>query len=137
MEKRNDGGQSSFAKRSYRMIDSQKFASEWVDAWNAHDLDAVLSHYREDFQMSSPFIKQVAGDASGKLVGKEQVRKYWKTALRRMPELRFEHIATMEGVNSIAIHYKGPGGRLCAEVFEFDAAGLVQRAAAHYSSGPT
>jgi ketosteroid isomerase-like protein len=32
------------------------FAHEWVAAWNAHDLERVLSHYTEDFEMSSPFI---------------------------------------------------------------------------------
>ncbi len=25
------------------------FAESWIDAWNRRDLDAVLSHYAEDF----------------------------------------------------------------------------------------
>jgi hypothetical protein len=32
------------------------FARERVEAWNAHDLDRVLSHYKDEFEMSSPFI---------------------------------------------------------------------------------
>ena len=32
------------------------FAKEWVDSWNAHDLERVLSHYADDFEMSSSFI---------------------------------------------------------------------------------
>lgn len=116
------------------MIDPDKFAQEWVNAWNSRDLDAVLAHYRDDFEMSSPFIVQIAGVASGVLRGKEAVRAYWSAALSRMPELHFDPIATMAGVDSAVIHYRGPGGRLCAEVFAFDADGLVCKAAAHYST---
>lgn len=41
------------------MIDSawsQEFAREWIAAWNAHDLERILSHYTDDFEMSSPLI---------------------------------------------------------------------------------
>jgi hypothetical protein len=116
------------------MIDTDRFAQEWVAAWNARDLDAVLAHYREDFEMSSPFIAQIAGVASGVLKGKPAIRAYWSAALARMPALHFDLIATMAGVNSAVIHYRGPGGRLCAEVFAFDPDGLVHRAAAHYTA---
>ena len=37
---------------------AERFAAEWVEAWNAHDLERVLSHYAEDFEMSSPYIVQ-------------------------------------------------------------------------------
>ena len=49
---------------------AQKFAREWVEAWNAHDLERVLSHYTHDFEMSSPFIAEFAGELSGTLKGK-------------------------------------------------------------------
>lgn len=35
---------------------AERFAKDWVDAWNRHDLEAVLSHYADDFEMSSPYI---------------------------------------------------------------------------------
>src|ERR1700723_3107179 len=28
--------------------------AEWIAAWNAHDLPRILSHYADDFEMSSP-----------------------------------------------------------------------------------
>lgn len=28
---------------------AQQFSREWIDAWNAHDLDRVLSHYADAF----------------------------------------------------------------------------------------
>jgi hypothetical protein len=118
------------------MIDTGKFTREWIDAWNTQDLDAVLAHYTDDFEMSSPFISTIAGVPDGTLVGKQAVRRYWAAALERMPGLRFDHIATLDGVDSVVIHYRGPGGRLCAEVFMLDAQGKVRKAMAHYGAAP-
>src|SRR5438876_10821997 len=56
------------------MIDrewAEAFAREWVDAWNAHDLERILSHYTDDFEMASPLIVERMGVASGRLKGKE------------------------------------------------------------------
>jgi len=32
-------------------------AKEWIEAWKSHGLDRVLSHYADDFEMSSPVIE--------------------------------------------------------------------------------
>ena len=108
------------------------FAVEWIAAWNAHDLPRVLSHYTEDFEMSSPKIVKIAGVASGRLVGKNAVAAYWATALARVPDLHFELLAVMYGVDSVVLHYRGVGGQLVAEVFYFNSGGLVFRACANY-----
>ena len=107
------------------------FAADWIDAWNTHDLDRVLSHYTDDFEMSSPVIIKVAGEPSGTLQGKEAVGSYWAKALQLIPDLHFELITTLVGVNSITLYYKGARG-LSAEVFHFNQNGKVTRAYAHY-----
>lgn len=112
---------------------ADRFAQEWIAAWNAHDVDRVLTHYTDDFEMSSPVIIQVAGEASGRLKGKQAVGDYWRKALGLLPDLHFELIVVLTGVNSITIHYNGARGRLSAEVFHFNAQGLVQAAFAHYA----
>jgi ketosteroid isomerase-like protein len=108
------------------------FAREWVDAWNSHDLERVLAHYRDDFEMSSPYIPRIAGEPSGTLKGKAIVRAYWAKALQRVPDLRFELIETLRGVDSVVISYRGTSGT-AAEVFFFDAHGKVAKAFAHYA----
>jgi len=30
------------------------FAEHWVQAWNSHDLDAIVSHYEDDVVLVSP-----------------------------------------------------------------------------------
>ncbi|MFN4352761.1 MAG: nuclear transport factor 2 family protein [Hylemonella sp.] len=52
---------------------AESFSKEWIESWNSHDLDRILSHYSEDFTLSSPYIAQIAGVSSGSLTGKEAV----------------------------------------------------------------
>ena len=111
---------------------AEHFAADWIAAWNAHDLDRVLSHYTDDFEMSSPIITKVANEPSGTLRGKAAVGAYWAKALQMLPDLHFELITTLLGVNSITLYYMGARG-LAAEVFYFDTNGKVHRAAAHYA----
>ncbi len=110
---------------------AERFARHWIAAWNAHDIDDILSHYSEDFEMSSPYIAQIAQQPSGKLVGKRAVGDYWRSALALMPTLHFELIEVLAGVDSVIIYYQGVRG-LAAELFFFDEDALVQRACAHY-----
>jgi hypothetical protein len=111
---------------------ANKFAAEWIAAWNAHDLQGVLSHYTEDFEMSSPKIVQIAGEASGRLVGKGAVGVYWATALARIPDLHFELLRVLQGTDSVVLYYRGAGGQSVAEVFYFNSDDLVYQACANY-----
>lgn len=111
---------------------AERFAREWIDAWNSHDLERILSHYADDFVMASPRIAVVAGEPSGVLQGRQAVGAYWRKALALAPGLRFELVDTLVGADSIVIRYLGVRGP-AAEVFFFDADGRVTRAAAHYA----
>ncbi len=111
---------------------AQHFATEWIAAWNAHDLEKVLSHYADGFEMSSPYIVTLAGEPSGTLIGRRAVEGYWRKALSAFPDLHFDLISILIGANSITLYYKGARGRLAGEVFHFDAEQKVSRAFAHY-----
>ena len=60
---------------------ARALAEEWIAAWNAHDLDRILSHYADDFEMTSPHIVERMGEPSGRLRGKTSIRIYWERAL--------------------------------------------------------
>lgn len=111
---------------------AQQFAQEWAAAWNAHDLERILSHYEDDFEMHSPVIVEVIGEPSGCLRGKAAIRAYWGKALAAFPDLRFEVLDALVGIDSVVIYYQGHRGRV-AEVFEFGASGKVASAHAHYA----
>lgn len=112
---------------------AQHFADEWIAAWNSRDLERILAHYEEDFEMSSPIIPVLVGEISGTLKGKAAVGAYWAKALEKVPTLRFELLTVLAGVNSVTIYYKGHRG-LAAEVLHFSSGGKVRAAFAHYES---
>jgi len=117
------------------MIDktfADHFAADWIDSWNKQDMVRVLSHYADDFEMSSPVIIKVAGEPSGTLKGKKAVAAYWAKAIQLVPSLHFELISTLVGVNSLTLYYKGVSGPV-AEVLHFNRDGKVTRAYAHYA----
>ncbi len=113
-------------------IDVQAFAEEWVAAWNAHDLERILSHYSEDFEIITPMIKISLSIDAGSLKGKAAIANYWRAALEKMPDLHFELLDVCTGVNSIAVYYKSVMNKLAIEVMEFDAEGKVERVVVHY-----
>lgn len=96
---------------------AEEFAHEWIAAWNSHDLERVLAHYSDDFQMTSPLIAQWLGVADGKLQGKEAVRRYWAQGLEKMPQLQFKLLDVVVGVNSLGIVFESVG--LPRTVLEF------------------
>lgn len=110
-----------------------QFADEWVAAWNAHDLDAVLAHYTEDFEMSSPFILQMGISPDGRLKGKENVRNYWEKAMVKYPDLHFDLHEVLSCMNTVIIYYTSVNGKKAAEFFVFDEDGKVFQAMGHYN----
>ena len=112
---------------------AEHFAADWIDSWNSHDLSRILSHYTEDFEMSSPAIIEVVGELSGALKGREAVGAYWAIGLQLRSDLHFELISTLIGVDSITFYYRGHRG-LSAECFHFGSDQKVVRAYAHHAA---
>jgi len=59
----------------------------FLDAFNAHDVDAIMSFFAEDCVFDMP-----RGPAPGgrRLVGKEQVREGIRSRLDGIPDIRYE-----------------------------------------------
>ena len=112
---------------------AQAFAQDWLEAWNSHDLPRILSHYRDDFEMSSPLIVQRGFSPDGVLRGKAVIAEYWKIGLAAQPPLRFELIEVFRGAGMICLLYRSvTRNRRVIEWFRFDQAGLVSHAAGIY-----
>jgi ketosteroid isomerase-like protein len=111
---------------------AERLAEEWYAGWNAHNLERILSHYRDDVVFVSPFVADIAGRADGRLEGKEALRDYFGAALSRFPDLAFEPIALLVGVDSLVLHYRSVEDRLAAELMIVGDDGLVRESVAHY-----
>lgn len=113
--------------------DSKEFAVEWIESWNSHDLDRIMSHYADDVEVTTPMIKIAMGIDSGTLRGKASARRYWQAALEKVPDLHFVLVECTQSVDSIAIYYKSVMGKMAIEVMFFDPNEKVSRVIAHYN----
>ena len=112
-------------------------AEEWVAAWNAHDLDAIIVLYGDDVEFRSPFVVKRLGDPRGLLRGKDAVREYFSRGLAALPHLRFELRNALVGVDSVAIYYDSVhDARAAVEVHAFDGEGKIVSVRAHYADPP-
>ncbi len=97
---------------------AHRFAEEWVSAWNAHDIEAILSHYTDYVAYASPMATRLPGNATGTFSGMETLRHYFTTALEAFPNLHFTLIDVYTGANSLVIVYDNSRGKIGAETFE-------------------
>ncbi len=111
-----------------------KLANSWIAAWNAHDLELILSHYEDAVDLTSPAAAQLLGTADGKVLGKANLRTYFRRGLEAYPELRFQLEDVLWGVNSVVLYYKNQKGTRTAEFMELSANGKAARVVANYSA---
>lgn len=114
---------------------AQAFAKDWIDAWNAHDLDRIVSHYADDCTFVTPFAVKLLGEPTGTVRGKAALRDYFAKGLARYPDLAFEMHRVFVGVAGLTICYRSVNDLLAAETFELDGHGHVVRAMATYTPG--
>jgi hypothetical protein len=112
---------------------ARRVATEWFEAWNGHDLDAVLAHYADDVEFTSPFAVELAGRADGTLHGIEELRAYFGRALAAFPELRFTDLRVAVGVSSVTLCYRSVRELEAAETLFFGLDGRIVRVLAHYA----
>jgi ketosteroid isomerase-like protein len=109
-------------------MDGQAFAATWEQDWNSHDLNRIMSHYRDDIVFRSK--KAVSLVGHGEVYGKQALRDYWAAALARQPDLRFRVQDVFEGHEMLVISYFNHLNVLATETLYFDDEGRVFQAAA-------
>ena len=114
---------------------AEQVAREWVEAWNSHDIEAIMSHYADDVELTSPLVVRLLGDPSGTVRGKENLRSYFEEGLAANPDLGFELCRVLAGVESLALCYRSIGGRRASETMVLDSRGKIVRVLVHYDTG--
>ncbi len=97
-------------------------ANHWVAAWNAHDLDLIMTHYEDAIELISP------------VAARPNLRAYFQRGLEAYPELHFRLEDVLWGINSIVLYYTNQKGTRTGEFMELSASGKVVRVVANYSS---
>ena len=76
---------------------ARELAEEWVAAWNAHDLEAIMALYAPGIVFQTPTIIDTLGVPDGTVRGAERLREHFARGLERLPDLRFELDARLRG----------------------------------------
>nr|MBA2601697.1 nuclear transport factor 2 family protein [Actinomycetota bacterium] len=97
----------------------REFADRWIDAWNARDLEGVLTHYADDVVFTSPTATRFLPESGGTVRGKGALRSYWTLALQANRDLHFELIGVYAGIDTLVLHYRNQVGGLVNEVLTF------------------
>jgi hypothetical protein len=111
---------------------ANRITADWIAAWNAHDLEAILSHYADALEFTSPLVVKRLGRADGTIRTKVELRRYFSVGLKPGNGLYFELLDVVPGVTGIALYYRNHRGKTVIETMRLDTDGLVSAVAEHY-----
>ncbi|HEY7294276.1 MAG TPA: nuclear transport factor 2 family protein [Dehalococcoidia bacterium] len=109
---------------------AQAFARRWAEEWNRKDVEAVLAHFADEVEFTSPKAAATVGTAT--VLGKEALRAYWLAALRRIEHIYFviDH-ATWDPVSAelLIVYTASINGQTnrAVELLRLNAGGLAVR----------
>jgi predicted ester cyclase len=110
-----------------------KLANHWVAAWNAHDLDLIMTHYEDAVELTSPVAARLLEMPNGKVTGKANLRASFQRGLEAYPDLQFRLEDVLFGLSSVVLYYTNQKGTRTAEFMELSVAGKVARVVANYN----
>ncbi len=116
-------------EREEKIQQNLTVARAWLDAFNRHDVDALVSLYADDATHTSPKIRALHPDTDGKLVGKRALAEWWRDANRRLPNLRYVESAITADEERAVIEYlryaPNEAEMPVAEIFEIRSGRIV------------
>lgn len=100
----------------------EQIAFRWFEAFNAKDLERLLSLYDDNAEHYSPKLKMRKPETNGLVKGKAAMHEWWQDAFDRLPSLHYE-VKTLTANNErVFMEYirsvKGEEDMAVAEVLE-------------------
>lgn len=77
----------------------------WFEAFNAHNLEKLLSLYDDDAQHYSPKLKIRQPETNGLVSGKEALRSWWQDAFDRLPTLHYKVTSLTSNLDRVFMEY--------------------------------
>ena len=84
---------------------NKQIATKWFEAFNAHDLEKLLSLYNDNAQHYSPKLKIRMPETQGLIKGKQALREWWQDAFDRLPTLQYEVIKLTADEDQVFMEY--------------------------------
>jgi len=97
-------------------------AHAWFEAFNAHNLEKLLSLYDDEAEHFSPKLKVRHPETKGLVAGKEALRSWWQDAFDRLPTLHYKVTSLTSNSDRVFMEYirtvEGEPEMMVAEVLE-------------------
>jgi ketosteroid isomerase-like protein len=116
-------------------VNIETTVNDWVDAWNKHDLERILSHYAEDVEFKAPTVVARWKRADGVLRGKKELREHFRKGLELDPNLHFELEGFFISPDGYAILYRRNNGNRVIDSVQLDSTGHAMKVTAYYRDG--
>jgi ketosteroid isomerase-like protein len=104
------------------MHKNEQIATEWLSAFNDHDLERLLGLYDNEAVHYSPKLKIRQPETNGFVKGKDALRAWWKDAFERLPDLHYKATTLTANDDRVFMEYTrqvpGEEDMLVAEVLE-------------------
>ena len=101
----------------------------WFEAFNAHNLEKLLSLYDDEAQHFSPKLKIRHPETNGLVIGKEALRSWWQDAFDRLPTLHYKVTSLTSNADRVFMEYirtvQGEDAMLVAEVLEIKESRII------------
>jgi hypothetical protein len=109
------------------------FAKEWIESWNARNLDMILEHYADNLEFYSPFIPMLKFNETGVIRSKAELAAYFQIGLNAYPNLYFNLHNVFIGINTVVLYYTSVNGRMASEVFQLNEKGKAVKVYCNYT----
>ena len=80
-------------------------AQQWFNAFNAHNLEQLLTLYNDNAQHYSPKLKIRQPETNGLIKGKDALRAWWKDSFERLPSLKYIPTRFIANDTSVFMEY--------------------------------
>jgi len=101
---------------------SEFIAMQWFAAFNAHNLEQLISLYDDNAEHFSPKLKVRRPETNGLVTGKDALRDWWQDAFDRLPTLHYKVTSLTANDSRVFMEYvrvvDGEDDMLVAEVLE-------------------
>lgn len=77
----------------------------WFEAFNAHNLEKLVSLYDEEAQHYSPKLKLRHPETKGLVTGKDALKSWWKESFERLPSLSYKVTSLTANSDSVFMEY--------------------------------
>jgi SnoaL-like domain/Rho termination factor, N-terminal domain len=108
----------------------REHADRWLEAWNGHDLDEIVSCYSERIEFVLPAL--VGDGEERKIDGREELREHFRHGLELAPNLTVTEESLLVGPGGFAILYRREDGHRAIEAVELDGDGLAAKVRTYY-----